>query len=159
MTEPELIEKKEKAQAFFLSKWPGLKEHEDDFGHYCVTLWLSGEAHPEKHFFHLSVDYLRAHVKRVNGKGTQDLALSKLMSQFELDEEEAPGIDSQALESFERADWIRSPGMDQKHRIVLILYFDWGFSLDEIGDVMGLKKARVSQIFTEAKQERRERMR
>jgi DNA-directed RNA polymerase specialized sigma subunit len=57
---------------------------------------------------------------------------------------------SQGIEEFEVGVQLRDPRLGEKYRTILILRFEWGLNLKEIGDVLGVTESRVSKLFKEA---------
>lgn len=143
--------KKEQAEAYFKSRWRGIEEHISDFGQYCVEQWLSGR-NPKTSYEYLGIDYLRSFAHRYGARGSSDM-LSRPPG-LRMDPEAGGlaqfGADSVELGRFNESSLLRDPRIPQRQRIVLILYYEWGFNLKDIGDVMGVSESRVSQVLDQA---------
>lgn len=66
-------------------------------------------------------------------------------------EEHRIGRSSEDLKRFDESHLLRDPRLSKAHRMTLILYYEWGFDLKEIGDVMGVTESRASQFLKAAR--------
>jgi hypothetical protein len=151
MTDDELVKKKRQAEAFFQKRWKGQDQHVSDFGAYCVEQWLSGR-NPGTSYEYLGIDYLRSFAHRYGTRGSSDM-LSRppgLRVYSETGGLPQLGANSVELRRFEESSLLRDRRLSQRHRIHLILYYEWQFDLKELGDVLGVSESRASQVLTEA---------
>lgn len=60
------------------------------------------------------------------------------------------GSDSIELGRFVESSLLRDRRLSERERIVLVLHYEWGFNLKEIGDVLAVSESRASQVLTQA---------
>lgn len=148
----ELVSLREKAEMYFKKRWRQFNEETvSDFGAYCVEQWLTGR-HTATSFKYLGVDYLRSFTGGDGIRGSSD-ALSRL-SRFTDDTESSGlaqhGSDSVELRRFDESSLLRDRRLSERERVVLILYYEWGFDLKEIGDLLAVSESRASQLLDQA---------
>lgn len=68
------------------------------------------------------------------------------------------GSDSAQLRRFEESSLLRDRRLQERERIVLILYYEWGFRLKEIGDLLAVSESRVSQMLDQTLRRQKERI-
>lgn len=122
-------------------------------------MWLSGR-HPQTSYKYLGIDFLRKF-----GYSTGAHISSDLMSQPTRDLSDTPlgefhklASDSYELRRYDESSLLRDKRLSQKQRIVLILYYEWGFNLKEIGDVLGVSESRISQVHNKVLHEQKKRI-
>lgn len=59
---------------------------------------------------------------------------------------------------FENAHCLRDKRLQTHERCILILHFEWGFTIKEIADVLGGSDGRISQMLTKVLKDQMERM-
>lgn len=135
------------------------EEHVSEFGAYCVEQWLTGR-HPQTAREFLAIDYLRSFANctrngrvRFHGSSRGRVSLGP-----KADVELGLGKNSFELGRFIESSALRDPRLSQRERIVLILSYEWGFSLKEIGDVLAVSESRVSQVLSTAMSDQKERI-
>ncbi len=160
MKDEEIMKKREQAEAFFRSRYPRETErHLSDFGAYCVEQWLTGRD-PRTSYHFLAVDFLRsfAHRTRPCGDSSLDRSPGRISLFPEADVELRLGGDSAELGRFVESSSLRDPRLPERSRIVLILYYEWGFNLKEIGDLFRVSESRASQMLSAALLSQKERI-
>lgn len=160
MTESEIVKKKGQAEGVFRKKWPQqAKDHVSDFGAYCVEQWLTGR-HPETSYVYLGIDYLRsfAHRTRACGDPSIDRSPGRLRFGPEADVDFGLGRDSVELGRFIESSALRDRRLPRRDRVILILYFQWEFTLGEIGDLFSMSEPRISQLLTKAMSDQKKRI-
>lgn len=160
VNDEEIIKWKNSAEAYFKKAYPKLcEEHLSDFGAYCVEQWLSGRDPRTSREF-LAIDYLRSFANCTRNGRLRFHASTAGAIPFgpETDVDERLGRDSHELGRFIESSALRDRRLSQKQRIVLILYYEWGLDLKEIGDVMGVSESRVSQVLAQALREQASRL-
>lgn len=147
----ELNELRIAAQRFFRLQYSqvGFEEIED-FGSYCVEAWLSGKRKTSTPYKYMGIDYMRERT------GSRNL-VKKTGVNIERVKEDI-GSDSKDLNRFIDSDMLRDARLPQLTRCILVLYYEWGFDLIEIGDLLGVNASRVSQMLTAAKGLQKKRM-
>lgn len=144
----DLQKKRTQAQAYFKKHWKNQnRENISDFGAYCVDQWLSGR-NIKTNWNFLAIDFLRQFSYRNGIRGSSDIMCSTKRVKF--DYEQAIGTDSAELKRFIESSLLRDKRLSKSDRMVLILYYEWGFSLKEIGDVIGVSEARTSYMLNSA---------
>lgn len=151
---------RDKAEKFFRKRW-SKQSHESvsDFGAYCVEQWLSGR-HIETSWEYLSVDYLRKFGLKYKERGSSDM-LSQVAT---VHLEDAPSVSarygdhSKDLDRFENSEALRDKRLPRAHRVIFILFYEWGFTLREIADLFGVSESRICQQHTQALREHRLRL-
>lgn len=75
----ELNKKRISAVNYFNKRWKYFpKEHAEDFGSYCVEMWLSGKRKLDWPIFHIAVDYIRKYVRfRHKPKSKRDVMVGE----------------------------------------------------------------------------------
>lgn len=143
-----LIEERKKIEAFFRKRWRGISDEEiSDFGAYCVEQWLNGRS-PKTSYEYLGIDYLRSFAHRYGTRGSSDM-LSRppgLRVYSETGDVPQLGADSFELRRFNESSALRDRRLSERERIVLILHYEWGFTLKEIGDLLAVSESRISQM-------------
>lgn len=160
MTDEEIIKQREKAEAYFRRHYPReVEKHLSDFGAYCVEQWLTGR-HPRTSYHYLAADFLRsfAHRTRPCGDSSLDRSPGRLWFGPEADVELGLGRDSAELGRFIESSALRDPRLSERSRIILILFYEWGFNLKEIGDLLAVSESRTSQLLASALSQQKERI-
>lgn len=109
--------------------------------------WLTGR-NILTSFGHMGVDFLRKHGNKVGGNRGTDLMLKGARIKDD------PGskfsrharmrANSSEFDRFFDRDLLRSPKLDQIHRAVLILFYEWELTPKEISDVFGRSESWAS---------------
>jgi len=134
------VGKRKSAERYFKKRWKSQPpESVSDFGAYCVEEWLTGR-NISTHYFYLGVDYLRSHGVKLGGRGGKDAMQTPRRISYESVDlaEKRLGADSYDLKRFQYSHALRSSELTRKERITLILYYQYGFTLKEIGDLFDL---------------------
>lgn len=145
-----MINKRKKVEAYFKKKYNQNEETVSDFGAYCVEQWLSGR-HPETSFQYLAIDFLRQFAYRSGTRGSSDLMSQPTRRAYDT-EAGGPiqfGADSAELRRYDESSLLYVGKIPIKRRIILILYYEWGFNLKEIGYLLGVSESRASQLHRE----------
>lgn len=148
MEPEELNEKKNKAQGWIKKRYPHLSiEDAEDFGAYCVDVWLSGGE--KRDWRHVAIDYLRKHGHRTGSRGNSDAMGSLARKRLEeVDEESEREIEQYPVQSRrpDESHSFRYSGLESRLRVVLVLMYEWGFTELEIGHCLGVSESRVAQM-------------
>ena len=148
----ELHEKQKLAKNWVKKKYPHISDQTaEDFSSYYIEVWLTGGG--KRDFRWIAIDFFRQHGDRLGARGTGD-AMGSLDRRYKTDEETEDPI-----EQFES----QSRRPDESHllcyrqlnstlRAVMVLTYEWGFTLKEIGHCLGVSESRVSQMHSEAVQ-------
>lgn len=125
-----------------LLKQSGNLQDIDDVTQYILTKWLSGVRHNST-IDYLVIDYLRESSGR---KGNKTYETKRNLSiPLSLDELKSVAVDPETC-VVAIADVISTYVSDQRSRIIAKLYYVWGFSLREIGDLFEITESRVCMI-------------
>ncbi len=121
----------------------------EDFASWCVIKWLTGERTLDNKFNRQAIDFLRQYgiyIRNPTGGYKTDAMFHKIDS-------EVSGIPEPVAPEPVRhtTHWIRDASLSQLRRAQLILYYEWGFTEREIGDVFGMHNTQVSQTLKQAK--------
>lgn len=148
METEELNEKKNQAQGWIRKRYPHLSiEDCEDFGAYCVDVWLSGGE--KRDWRYIAIDYLRKHGHRTGSRGSSDAMGSiarKRLKEFDAETEtEIEQYPSQPRRPDESHSF-RYRGLESRLRVVLVLMYEWGFTELEIGHCLGVSESRVAQM-------------
>jgi hypothetical protein len=149
-------------RAKIVAKKHGYPELADDFSQEIFVYWLSGRRQAQT-LDQAFIEYLRTLYGHTRTKCNR----SRLQAQrhyIELSEIRNLAHDSRVFEAswrppdspggeavkLDRAFLSQEFGCDREDRILLILYFEWGFLLEEIGDLFEFTQSRASQVLAQA---------
>ena len=155
-----IFEKQKKAEAYFRKHWPKMSaEDVSDFGTYCVEKWLSNRR-TKASFSQLGIDFLREFALRTGTRGSSDLMSQPTRVK---DDPTSSGFSqlsahSTQLRRFDESSLLRDRRLSREERIILILHYEWGFSLKEIGDLMAVSESRISQMLTKILSDQKKRI-
>lgn len=114
----------------------------DDFTQYAVEHLLNGRKATMKQLF---VDFIRQELgdSRASGDALYKTGAPKKIKQFTLWEEymDKSAEDKHNFDYNAIVDKLEGP-----QRTMLVLYYEWGFELKEIGKALGVSESRVSQV-------------
>ncbi len=154
MDETAIIKRKLSVEKYFLKTFPHQSDHCSDFGSWCVEQWLTHKREVRTEARLMAIDFLRTfshHHKDKTGhtRGSSD-ALNVHATKVKKPEKcYTLGIDSRELNRFENKHLFRHSSLSSLGRAYLILHFEWGLSLKEIGDVFGYGESRACQVLKE----------
>lgn len=143
-------EDRKKAENYFKKRWPSKKEFAEDFGSFCTIQWLEGKSE-KTNFYRLGIDFLRSFTGGVGLRGSCD-AFSRQSARSTDDKngdtKELARV-SRSIERFEHSSLLRDSRLTERERVILILYFEWGFTKKEISHVIGVVESRINKVFAE----------
>lgn len=143
-------EDRKKAENYFKKRWPSKKEFAEDFGSFCTIQWLEGKRE-KTNLYRMAIDYLRTFSSSGDAHGSFDILSQRTTKSIESTEVRKRGLgaNSSAITRFEAASLLRDGRLNERERIILILYFEWGFTKKEISHVIGVVESRINKIFDE----------
>ncbi len=145
----ELHEKQKLAKNWIKKKYPHISEQQaEDFSSYYIEVCLTGG--DKRDLGWIATDFFRQYGDRLGARGTSD-AMGSLARRYETDEETEDPIEQFESQS-RRPDEPRLlcyRKLNTKQRLIMVLTYEWGFTLKEIGHCLGVSESRVSQMHNE----------
>jgi len=143
MTRDEFL--KLKRAAFFVARKFQFEEYADDF---VGELWMRQSKNPRANTTQLFIDFLRDLFGRSRIKGKKDFKDPTRVGLLPLDavEHEPWGMPKH----MDTAVLLR--GLSERERVMTVLYFKWGMTEAEIGDVFGLSESGACLVLKKAKE-------
>jgi DNA-binding transcriptional MerR regulator len=91
-------------------------------------------------------------VHRFGTRGSSDLLSqpTRVKANADFDPIDQLGSDSAELGRFIESSALRDRRLSERDRIILILTYEWGFNLKEIGDLLAVSESRASQLLHSA---------
>lgn len=139
------------------SRFPFLpNEQIEDMAAHVQMTWLEGKRLETKYIY-LAIDFLRKHGKRIGQKakiskyGKAKDAYQNHLDYLDEVKEDQSGWDvkgvtyEKSLGGDEKISEVFLNNLKNLDRAVIILFYVWGLSMREIGEVFGVSESRVSQ--------------
>lgn len=147
ISEQELLRLRSRATTYFKLVFPWFSPQQvEDFGSYCVEMWLSGRSEFTA-FKYLAIDFVR------KGRSPGDFSNRRKVQgpkRVRDDDKELAKLQARKTKTQVLEEMPSFHNLKQIERAVLILRGKWGFTEEEIGELFGVTYTRISQLFGEA---------
>jgi DNA-directed RNA polymerase specialized sigma24 family protein len=130
------------------------REDIEELVQHVAVVWFEGKR-LHAAYNHLAIDYFRKHGKRM-GRAKKvkagDLYQQVLVSGDKIQEDSNETLWSAIKDKSKTPPEILPEkylkGLKNVERAVIVLYFQWGFNMKEIGHALGVTECRISQILS-----------
>lgn len=135
------VEKAKQAKRYFGKRWNKYKSYKEDFGSYCVEMWLTGR-NIKTSFEYLGIDFLRAYVHSFNRGGPRDVVHRLIREDNGSFIEKVHNKKKRENRSY----LFREKDLLTIERAILILYYEWGLTGNELSDCFGITECYVTKV-------------
>lgn len=143
----DIRELQKRAENYFKKRWPSKRDFAEDFGSYCAIKWCENKG-KETNLYRLGIDFLRSFTSSHGQYGSRD-ALNQIDTKSIEDikrEKASLGKNSHSIERFDESSCLRDKRLSERERVMLILFFEWGFTKKEISHVFGIAESRTNKV-------------
>lgn len=143
----DIRELQKRAENYFKKRWPSKRDFAEDFGSYCAIRWCENKG-KETNLYRLGIDFLRTFTESAGQRGSCDVLGQQSTRSLEHTKGSKSGLGSVsgAIARFDESSCLRDKRLSERERVMLILFFEWGFTKKEISHVFGIAESRTNKV-------------